>query len=81
MTIREMKFVCAEKECRAYISGPIDAPAAAISHGICPACLKAKHPGAYYMGRRRAIDERLAIGSESTMNGMNALVFKVETSL
>lgn len=57
MTAQEIKYVCAS--CKAHIAGPLDAPERCISHGICVACLKKDHPGAYFMGRRRALVERL----------------------
>lgn len=75
----EIKIVCATRTCRAHISGPVDAPAAAVSHGICAACLKRDHPGAYYFGRRRAILERLALGAAAAAAGINQLLFKAET--
>lgn len=44
-----------------------------VSHGICVPCLRKKSPGAYFMGRRREIQQRLEAfdrlpGSEA-MNG------------
>jgi len=52
-----IKIVCAT--CNAHMSGPVDAPARFISHGICHDCLKKNHPKAYYFGRRRALQQRL----------------------
>jgi hypothetical protein len=52
------KIECAT--CHKHLGGPADAPAAQISHGICIDCLKKQSPGAYFFGRRRALQERLA---------------------
>lgn len=52
------KIECAT--CHKHLGGPAEAPASRVSHGICLDCLKKQSPGAYFFGRRRALQERLA---------------------
>lgn len=65
------KIECAT--CHKHLGGPAEAPATRISHGICIDCLKKQSPGAYFFGRRRALQDRLAALRADTDDQKNRL--------